>query len=195
MRGLPRKADPVKMEDRPPCVEAVSRRASHNLSKLTCKTVTLVKGLGVEGDSHSGATVKHRSRVVRDPSQPNLRQVHLLHRELLDALIAQGFWIGPGILGENITTAGLDLLGLPRGTLLQIGPQALVEVTGLRNPCRQLDDYQPGLMRAVLERDARGKLIRKAGVMGRVVSGGLVAPGAAIAVTLPEGPQDPLEPV
>jgi MOSC domain-containing protein YiiM len=152
-------------------------------------------GLGVEGDAHMGVTVKHRSRVRRDPTQPNLRQVHLIHAELIDALQAQGFAVSAGAMGENITTRGIDLLGLPRGTRLHIGATAVVVVTGLRNPCIQLNTFQPGLMAAVLERDAQGKLIRKAGVMGIVLASGIVSIGDAIGVTLPDGRHDPLEPV
>jgi len=152
-------------------------------------------GLGVEGDAHMGVTVKHRSRVRRDPSQPNLRQVHLIHAELVDALQSQDFAVSAGAMGENITTRGIDLLGLPRSTQLRIGATAVVEVTGLRNPCYQLNTFQPGLMAAVLDRDAQGNLIRKAGVMGIVLAGGVVSVSDLIGVTLPDGPFHPLEPV
>src|SRR4051812_43455582 len=151
---------------------AVSRSATHSLSKGGQLAIRLIAGLGVESDAHAGVTVQHRSRVARDPSQPNLRQVHLVHRELLDALKERGFRIGPGTIGENITTAGIDLLGLPTGTRLRIGADAVVEVTGLRNPCYQLDNYQRGLQRAVLDRAADGSLIRLAGIMTIVVDGG-----------------------
>ena len=142
-----------------------------------------------------GATVKHRSRVKRDPSQPNLRQVHLIHGELHDDLRAKGFGVHPGEMGENITTRGIDLLDLPAGTRLHLGAAAVVEVTGLRNPCAQLDRIQPGLMAAVLARDAEGKLIRKAGVMGIVLSGGDVQAADPIRVELPFGQPRALEPV
>jgi MOSC domain-containing protein YiiM len=167
-------------------VEAVHRSASHTL---------LLAGLGVEGDAHMGVTVKHRSRVARDPSQPNLRQVHLIHAELHDELRARGFTVRAGEMGENITTRGIDLLRLPVGTRLHLGAGAVVEITGLRNPCTQLDRIQPGLMAAVLDRDAQGNLVRKAGVMGVVLSGGEVQPTDPIRVELPSEPHRPLEPV
>jgi MOSC domain-containing protein YiiM len=176
-------------------VEAVSQRSTHSFSKQPSMWIRLVAGLGVEGDAHLGATVKHRSRVARDPTQPNLRQVHLLHRELLEALAVQGFVIGPGDIGENILTRDIDLLGLPTGTVLRIGPTAEVRITGLRNPCIQLDRFQPGLMAATLDRDAEGNLIRKAGVMAVVLTGGEVRPGDEIQVVLPPEPHRRLIPV
>lgn len=176
-------------------VVAVSRDGAHRFSKPAAERIRLIAGEGVEGDAHRGRTVKHRSRVARDPSKPNLRQVHLVHAELLDALNAAGFALAPGAIGENVTTRGLDLLALPTGTQLRLGADALIEVTGLRNPCRQLDGFRPGLMQAVLERDANGDLVRKAGVMAVVLQGGEVRPGDAIAVTLPAGVQRALEPV
>jgi MOSC domain-containing protein YiiM len=175
-------------------VLAVARSPAHGFSKQTAPRITLLAGLGVAGDAHSGATVKHRSRVARDPSQPNLRQVHLIHAEIFAELRGQGYAIAPGDLGENVTTEGLDLLALPRGARLRLGT-ALIEVTGLRNPCHQLDGFRPGLMQATLGRDAAGNLIRKAGVMAIVLEGGAVAPGDAIAITLPDGPHQPLAPV
>lgn len=177
-----------------PTVLAVARSPVHGFSKQAAPRIALLAGLGVEGDAHQGSTVKHRSRVARDPSQPNLRQVHLLHGELFEELSAKGFTIAPGDLGENVTTRGLDLLGLPRGARLRIGT-ALVEVTGLRNPCHQLDSFRPGLMQATLGRDAEGRLIRKAGVMAIVLESGAVAPGDAIRVHPPGGPHQPLAPV
>jgi MOSC domain-containing protein YiiM len=155
----------------------------------------LVAGLGVQGDAHSGATVKHRSRVARDPTQPNLRQVHLIHAELITALVAQGHAVRPGSMGENITTQGIDLLGLPQDARLHIGAMAVVRVTGLRNPCGQLDGFSPGLMRALLDRAADGALIHKAGVMGVVEAGGEILPGDAIRVALPAGAPLSLQPV
>ncbi|MDB5871312.1 MAG: hypothetical protein JWQ07_754 [Ramlibacter sp.] len=154
----------------------------------------LVEGLGVQGDAHHGRTVKHRSRVARDPTQPNLRQVHLLHAELFDELIAAGFAVWPGDLGENVTTRGIDLLALSTGTRLEIG-NAVVEITGLRNPCSQIDRFQQGLTAAVLDRDAQGRLVRKAGVMGVVVTGGEVKAGDPIRAVPPALPSSPLEPV
>jgi hypothetical protein len=165
-------------------VDSVSHSSTHSFSKQPRMWITLLAGLGVEGDAHLGTKVKHRSRVARDPSAPNLRQVHLLHRELLQELQVRGFVIGPGQIGENILTRGLDLLGLPEGALLRIGT-AEIRVTGLRNPCIQLDRFKPGLMAATLDRAADGSLIRKAGIMGVVLAGGDVRPGDPIQVTLP----------
>ena len=157
------------------------------MKKAEQVSIRLLQGLGVEGDAHSGVTVKHRSRVRQDPSQPNLRQVHLIHSELHDELRTKGFDIVPGQMGENITTRGIDLLDLPKGALLRIGEEAVVEVTGLRNPCAQLDGIYPGLMDAVLDRDPEGNWIRKAGIMGLVVNGGIVRASDTIRVQLPEG--------
>jgi len=165
------------------------------MRKPTVDALQLVAGLGVEGDTHAGVTVQHRSRVARDPSQPNLRQIHLIHHELHEELRAAGFEIAPGQMGENITTQGIDLLGLPTGARLRLGVEAIVEVTGLRNPCVQLDGVQPGLMAAVLGRDEHGALIRKAGVMAVVLTGGAVRPGDPISVDLPPEPRRALEPV
>jgi MOSC domain-containing protein YiiM len=176
-------------------VEAVHSSASHTLTKPGQPSIRLLMGLGVEGDAHMGAMVKHRSRVARDPSQPNLRQVHLMHAELHDELRASGFLVRAGEMGENITTRGVDLLSLPVGARLHLGAQAIVEITGLRNPCAQLDSIQAGLMAAVLDRDAQGNLVRKAGVMGIVLAGGEVRPTDPIRVELPPGPPQPLEPV
>lgn len=176
-------------------VTAVSRSATHTFHKAGEEEIRLLEGLGVEGDAHLGTTVKHRSRVRRDPTQPNLRQVHLIHAELHDELAGRGFVVRPGEMGENVTTRGVDLLALPRGTRLHLGGGAVVEITGLRNPCTQLDGFQPGLMAAVLDRDAEGELVRKAGVMGVVLSGGAVRPGDAIRVEIPSPPHRRLEPV
>ena len=176
-------------------VAAVSRSAAHNFSKPNGDAIKLLAGLGVEGDAHAGVTVKHRSRVARDPSQPNLRQVHLIHAELLDELAAAGFAVSPGAMGENVTTRGLDLLGLPTGARLRLGADAVLEVTGLRNPCLQLDRFQLGLMAAVLGRDSDGRLVRKAGIMAVVLVGGDVRPGEPIHVALPPEPHRSLEPV
>jgi MOSC domain-containing protein YiiM len=176
-------------------VAAVSSSAAHTFSKPARPAIRLLAGLGVAGDAHLGVTVQHRSRVARDPSQPNLRQVHLIHAELHDDLRAAGFAVTAGDMGENVTTRGLDLLGLPAGARLCLGSSAVVEVTGLRNPCRQLDDYEAGLMKAVLGRDRDGRVIRKAGVMGIVLAAGTVRPGDPIRVELPAPPHQPLLPV
>ncbi|MGH2632351.1 MAG: MOSC domain-containing protein [Tepidiformaceae bacterium] len=176
-------------------VEAVHLSPTHTMTKPSRPVIRLLGGLGIEGDAHLGTTVKHRSRVARDPSQPNLRQVHLIHGELCDELRARGFDIAPGAMGENVTTRGIDLLELPTGTRLHLGDTAVVEITGLRNPCAQLDGLQEGLMVAVLDRDADGNLIRKAGVMAVVLTGGEVAPSDRILVELPPRPHEPLRPV
>ena len=176
-------------------ITALSRSATHTMSKPNLPAITLLEGLGVEGDAHSGKTVKHRSRVRRDPTQPNLRQVHLIHAELHDELADKGFQVAPGQMGENITTRGINLLGLPRGTKLHLGEQAVVEVTGLRNPCSQLDGLQEGLMKAVLDKDAEGNLVRKSGIMGIVLAGGELKTGDAIRVELPPEPHVALEKV
>jgi MOSC domain-containing protein YiiM len=176
-------------------VLAAHRSGGHTFSKPTVEAIELVAGLGVAGDAHAGARVQHRSRVARDPSQPNLRQVHLIHGELLDELGTRGFDVTPGAMGENVTTRGIDLLGLSRGTHLRLGPDAVVEVTGLRNPCAQLDALVPGLMAAVLDRDDHGALVRKAGIMGVVHTGGVVRAGDRIEVVAPVGSFVALAPV
>jgi MOSC domain-containing protein YiiM len=173
-------------------VVAVSSDDAHRFSKPNRDQIRLLAGLGVEGDSHLGPTVQHQTRVRSNPNQPNLRQVHLIQSELFDELRERGFDLVPGELGENVTTRGLDLLGLPTGTRVRLGDSALVELTGLRNPCRQMNAHQEGLMSAVLDRDEDGNLIRKAGVMGVVLAGGEVRRGDAVHVELPRGPHRPL---
>jgi len=169
-------------------VVAVCASPTHTISKPLQKNIKLLKGLGIEGDAHAGETVKHRSRVAQDPSQPNLRQVHLIHLELHDQLNNQGFDIYPGLMGENITTQGIDLLSLPRNTRLMIGDSAMIKVTGLRNPCHQLDGIASGLMKAVLDKDEGGNLIRKAGIMGIVEKAGMIQEGDTIVAELPPEP-------
>ncbi len=176
-------------------VIAVSCDTAHAMAKPNRPMIRLLPGQGVEGDAHLGVRVQHRSRVARDPNQPNMRQVHLIHAELHDELRRAGFNVSSGVMGENITTRGVDLLGLPTGARLRFGTSALIEVTGLRNPCRQLDGIQPGLMQATLDRDASGGLVRKAGIMAIVLEGGEVRPGDAIEITLPSPPRQPLQPV
>jgi len=176
-------------------VVAVSRSRTHTFSKPASDVIRLLAGLGVEGDAHEGVTVKHRSRVARNSSAPNLRQVHLIHSELFDELAGKGFPVEPGQIGENVTTIGIDLLNLPAGTRLHLGGTAVVEITGLRNPCVQLDRFQPGLMAALLGRDAAGHLLRKAGVMSIVITGGEVRRGDRIRTVLPPPPHCPLKPV
>jgi MOSC domain-containing protein YiiM len=172
-------------------VVAVAASPRHTFSKLLCDEVDLHEGLGVAGDAHYGTTVQHRSRVRADPSQPNLRQVHLLHAELFDLLARHGHRVQAGDLGENVTTRGLDLLALPVGTRLGLG-DAVVTITGLRNPCVQIDRFQPGLLARVCHPDGAGGLVRLAGVMGIVSRSGAVRAGDPIEVVLPPGPHRPL---
>jgi MOSC domain-containing protein YiiM len=176
-------------------VVSVSCSGSHSMSKPGQAAIKLLAGLGVEGDAHLGTTVQHLYPMKRDPTQPNLRQVHLIHAELHEELRAAGFEMAPGEMGENVTTRGVDLLALPAGARLHLGEAAIIEVTGLRNPCHQLNKLRPGLMAATLDRDAEGHLIRKAGVMAVVIEGGTVRPGDPIAVELPAAPHRPLPPV
>lgn len=178
-----------------PRVVAVSRSATHSMTKPTQPEIRLLAGLGVDGDTHAGVSVQHRARVARNPDQPNLRQVHLIHEELFAELLPKGFAMDAGVMGENVTTRDLDLLGLPTGTRLRLGDEALIEITGLRNPCALLDDIQPGLMKATLDRDEEGNLIRKAGIMAVVLTSGVVHPNDPIEVILPEEPHTPLVPV
>jgi len=174
-------------------VVAVSKSDLHTFSKANQESIQLLAGLGVEGDAHMGEKVKHRSRVAKNPDQPNLRQVHLIHAEFHDELKANGFNVSAGQMGENITTRGLDLLDLPTGTRLHLGSAAIVEITGLRNPCYQLDDFQNGLMKACVYKDEDGNIIRKTGVMSIVLTGGEVRAGDIIKVELPEKPHQPLQ--
>jgi len=177
-------------------VLAVSKSAVHSFNKYSCEEITLLKGLGVKGDAHMGKKVKHKFLVRKDPNQPNLRQVHLMHSELFEELESKGFKkIFPGEMGENITTSGLDLLGLPQNTILAIGSSVQIRITGLRDPCDQLDSIQEGLMQALIYKDDKGNLIRKTGVMGIVLEGGVVRTDDTIQVTLPDKPFVALEPV
>ena len=176
-------------------VTAVSRNEEYTFTKPTRESITLLAGLGVEGDVHQGVTVKHRSRVAQDPTQPNLRQVHLMHSELFDELGSKGYSVAPGEIGENVTTRGIDLLGLPTGTLLHLGPDAVVEVTGLRNPCLQIDRFSKGLLKEVVGKGPDGELVRRAGIMSIVLVGGVVSPGDEIRVELPVEPHRPLQKV
>ncbi|ANS68112.1 hypothetical protein SLINC_5888 [Streptomyces lincolnensis] len=174
-------------------VSAVSSSGTYSFTKPNRESIRLLAGLGVEGDVHAGVTVKHRFRMKRDASQPNLRQVHLIHEELFEEVRGAGFEVAAGELGENVTTRGIDLLGLPVGTRLRLGDEAVVEVTGLRNPCAQIDTFRQGLMKQVVGRDADGSVRFKSGIMGVVLAGGVVRPGDGIGIVLPEGPHRPLE--
>lgn len=166
----------------PATVIGLASDAEHRFSKPPRARIRLIAGLGVEGDAHLGRTVQHLSRIAKDPAEPNLRQVHLIHAELFDELAEKGFTVAPGQLGENVTTRGIDLLALARGTRLRLGADAVIEVTGLRNPCKQINGLAPGLMEATLDRASDGSLVRKAGVMGVVIAGGEVTLGDAIEV-------------
>jgi hypothetical protein len=172
---------------------AVNRSPEYTFSKPNEAGIRLLAGLGVDGDVHSGEKVKHRSRVRQNPDQPNLRQVHLIHAELHDELRTQGFDVSAGRMGENITTRGIDLLHLPKGTRLHLGKEAVVEVTGLRNPCEQLDRYQDGLLKACVAKDAEGNIIRKAGIMSIVLVGGEVFPNDPIRMEVPPEPHEELQ--
>lgn len=176
-------------------VTAVSRNEEYSFTKPVRRSITLLAGLGVEGDVHQGVTMKHRSRVAKDPTQPNLRQVHLVHAELFDELRDKGYAVEPGAIGENVTTRGIDLLGLPTGTVLRLGAEAVVRVTGLRNPCLQIDGFSKGLLKEVLGRGPGGELVRRAGIMSVVLAGGVVRPGDEIRVELPAEPHTALAPV
>ncbi len=178
-----------------PQVVSVSARDGHGLGKDVFPSIFLVAREGVAGDAHRGETVKHRSRVAKDPTQPNLRQVHLIHAELLDEIADKGFVVAPGDLGENILTRHIDLLGLSAGTVLRFPSGASIVITGLRNPCHQLNGHSEGLMNALLDRGDDGGLIRKGGVMAIVLESGEVAQGDAIVVEAPAGPHTPLLPV
>jgi MOSC domain-containing protein YiiM len=183
------------MTDGVPRVVAVSFRRGHHFSKTPQLSIRLIEGLGVEGDGHMGATVKHRYDARRDPTRPNLRQVHLIANELFDELRDKGFAIAPGDLGENVTTSGIDLLALPTGTRLRLGTRATIKLTGLREPCVLMDKFQNGLKAATLDKDADGRLVPKAGIMGIVITGGDVRPGDPIRIEPPQGPHRPLLPV
>lgn len=185
----------TEQRDDQPRVIAVSRDSAHRFSKPVVDEVTLVEGWGIDGDAHAGTTVQHRSRVARDPSQPNLRQVHLLHAEVFDDVAEAGYHLEPGQMGENVTTRGVDLLGLPTGTVLHLGDQARVCLTGLRNPCQQINDFDPGLLRQVLGRADDGSVERKGGVMSVVEAGGVVRAGDTVRIELPAGERQPLTPV
>jgi MOSC domain-containing protein YiiM len=176
-------------------IVAVSRSETHSFGKATRDVVRLVAGFGVEGDAHGGSTVKHRSRVARNPATPNLRQVHLIHAELLNELAESGFLVAPGELGENLTTRGIPLLELPAGARLHIGDGAVIELTGLRTPCVQIDRFQSGLLAKVATRNDAGEIVRRAGVMSIVVAGGLVRAGDSVVVELPAKPHHAMEPV
>jgi len=178
-----------------PRIVGLAQSASHGFSKQNVGSIALLAGHGVTGDAHAGKTVKHRSRVAVDPSQPNLRQVHLIHSELLAELALKGFDIQSGQLGENILTQHLDVLALPRGTKLEIGLSAVVEATGLRNPCAQIDNFAPRLLAHLAYRDADRKLVRKAGIMSVVLNSGIIAVGDCIKIILPPEPHADLEPV
>jgi MOSC domain-containing protein YiiM len=174
-------------------VVSLSRSGTHTFSKEPVTSLALIEGEGVAGDAHRGITVKHRSRVAIDPSQPNLRQVHLIAAELLEELNEAGFALNSGDLGENILTRGIALSDLPRGARLRIGNEAEIELTGLRNPCGQIEAFRPGLLAKVVSKNEQGALVRRAGVMAIVTRGGSVSTGDAIIVTLPAGPHKALD--
>ena len=169
-------------------VLAVSRSAKHGVGKIPQDAIRLLAGLGVEGDAHAGTTVQHLYRMKLDPTAPNLAQVHFLHAELFDEMASKGFALEAGTLGENVLTQGIDLINLPTGTIFRIGAEAVVEISGIRDPCKQIDRIAKGLTKTLFDRDIDGGVVRKAGIMGVVVTGGTVTPGDTIAVTLPPEP-------
>ncbi|MBL4663319.1 MAG: hypothetical protein JKY22_07150 [Flavobacteriaceae bacterium] len=175
-------------------VMALSKSEAHTFNKYNCEKIMLLKGLGVQGDAHMGKTVKHLSRVKKDPTTPNLRQVHLIHSELFEELSEKGFTVNPGEMGENITTSGVDLLNLPKGSILKIGISEIM-ITGLRNPCSQLESIQTGLMKALLDKDKQGEIVRKAGIMGIIQIGGEINTGDVITVQFPAKPYIKLDKV
>jgi len=176
----------------PGTVLSVSRDDKHRFSKPTVSSIRLVAGIGVEGDSHAGATVQHRYEMKRNPSAPNLCQVHFMAAELFDDLVPTGYTVAPGELGENVTTEGINLMSLPLGTRLHLGAQAVVSITGMRSPCSLINGYQNGLMKQLIKTDAAGTVQRRGGIMGIVVTGGVVNPGDRVRVELPAGEQLPL---
>jgi len=178
-----------------PRVIAVAAKPEPGVGKVLREVITLVAGHGVEGDYHAGPFVRHRSRAARAPDLPNRRQVHLIHAELFDEVAALGIDVRPGQMGENITTRGLALMDLSPGTRLHLGSIAVVEITGCRNPCNQLDAIDPRLLPEVARKAADGTIARRAGIMGIVVQGGPVRPGDPIHVEVPAEAAGRLDPV
>jgi len=174
-------------------VHSLSISEQHTFSKNVLDEVEVIAGIGIKGDAHAGKTVKHRSRVAKDPTQPNLRQIHLIHLELLSELAAKGYHVKPGDLGENITTQGISLLDLPKDTILTIGKSVEVQITGLRNPCHQIDKFQKGLLKEVVGKNDAGEIVRMAGIMGIVLKGGIIKVNDAIHITYPNLPFERLE--
>lgn len=177
-----------------PTVLAVSLSPKHTFSKLPQSEIRLLAGIGVEGDAHAGRTVQHRYHVRKDPTRLNHTQVHLLQSELFTELAGR-FPLSPGQLGENITTAGIDLLTLPAATRLYLGAEAVIELTGLRTPCKLIDTFQAGLQAAVTRRTPGAPIERRAGVMAIVLTSGTVHPGDSLRIELPPEPRHPLQPV
>jgi len=172
-------------------VMSVNQAARHDVRKTPVAALHLRSGLGADGDAHYGATVQHRYDRRRDPSRLNLRQVHLIGAELLEELGRAGYRIAPGDLGENITTADIDLASLPAATRLHIGSSAVLELTGLREPCVLLDRIAPGLRLAACG-ERSGETILRHGAMAIVVAGGEVRAGDAIEISLPPSPHRPM---
>jgi len=177
-----------------PKVVAVACDKAHNIVKPLQDKITLIAGLGVKGDAHAGKTVQHRYDKARTPDTPNLRQVHLIQSELFDDVAELGMVVEPGQMGENITTRGIDVLALSRGTQLQIG-EALIEVTGLRNPCKYLNQIAPGLLKACIGKWEDGTILPKTGIMGVVINGGDIKPGDDIHIMATDRPYERLKPV
>lgn len=174
-------------------VVGVSRDSEHRFSKAAVDSIRVIEGFGVEGDAHAGKTIQHLHPMRLDPTRPNLRQVHLIQFELYDELRDLGYDVSPGQLGENVTTRGVDLLALPQRTRLQVGPDAVLEVTGLRSPCHQINDFRPSLLKQVIHTEEDGTVVRRTGVMSIVLTGGPIRPDDTITVVLPDGDHTPLE--
>lgn len=174
-------------------VISVSRSSGHSFRKACEESINLIEGFGVEGDVHAGKKIKHTFLAKEDPDRKNIRQIHLIAAELFTELKGKGFNVDPGQLGENITTEGIDLLSLPTGTLLHIGNGAVIELTALRQPCIQIDEFQQGLLKEVVYKDSGGNIIRKVGVMGVILVSGAVSPNDEIIVETPDKPHHKLD--
>lgn len=174
-----------------PHVIGVHVGSAHTFSKTSQDVIRLIENHGVEGDAHAGSCDQHLFHIRRFGEQPNLRQVHLIQAEFFDEVAEKEHVVRSGELGENITTRSVDLLNLPTGTRLQLGRDAIIELTGLRNPCHQIDQFQEGLLQHCKEATPNG-VVRKAGVMAIVLHGGDVKANDRIMVDLPAGPHRPL---
>jgi MOSC domain-containing protein YiiM len=181
----------VNHDSKESSVVAVHRKEEYGVFKEIQESVHLVKGFGVQGDAHMGTLVQHRYNKKQNPNQPNLRQVHLIQAELFDDLKELGLIVKPGEMGENITTRNIDIINLPLDTKLHLGDSAILQLTGLREPCGQLNTVQKGLKNAVLDESGKSRV----GVMSVVLRGGAVKADDLIRVELPSEPHQDLQPV